>query len=84
MALIDYNKASNMAPHSWLRKSMMLGVAQNMPQMLDNNMEKWKTDTTPRVHKFETVIVQIFMSLGSKSVKAGHQLKDLQGKVNHH
>ena len=47
MAWIDYRKAYDMVPHSWLLESLkMVGVADNVIQMLENSMQKWKTELT--------------------------------------
>ena len=47
MAWIDYKKAYDMIPHSWLVECMeMFGVAENMIAMIKNSMHKWKTELT--------------------------------------
>jgi hypothetical protein len=44
MAWIDYKKAYDMVPHSWLLEVIdMLGVAGNVSELLKNSMENWKT-----------------------------------------
>ena len=41
MAWIDYKKAYNMAPHSWIKECLELfGVAENIKTLLVNSMEK--------------------------------------------
>ena len=41
MAWICYKKAFDMAPHSWLKKCIMVGeVAENMQKVLGNSMKK--------------------------------------------
>ena len=43
MAWIDYKKACDMVPHSWIIECLDLyGVAENIKSLLVNNMEKWK------------------------------------------
>ena len=43
MAWIDYTKAYDMVPHSWIIECLELfGVAENMKNLLVNSMEKWK------------------------------------------
>ena len=43
MAWIDYKKAYNMVPHSWIIECLCLfGVAENINSLLANSMEKWK------------------------------------------
>ena len=43
MAWIDYKKAYDMVPHSWIIESLNLfGIAENIKSLLVNSMEKWK------------------------------------------
>ena len=43
MAWLDYKKAYDMVPHSWIIKCLdLFGVAENIKRLLVNNMEKWK------------------------------------------
>ena len=43
MAWIDYKKAYDMVPHSWIIKCLdLFGVAENIQSLLVNSMEKWK------------------------------------------
>ena len=42
MAWIDYNKAYDMVPHSWIIECLdLFGVAENIKSLLVNSMEKW-------------------------------------------
>ena len=43
MAWTDYQKAFGMVSHSWLKKCIMFGIAENMQKVLSNSMKKWKT-----------------------------------------
>ena len=44
MAWIDYQKAYDMVPHSWIKKSMEIcGVADTISHILSKSMESWKT-----------------------------------------
>jgi hypothetical protein len=44
MAWIDYKKAYDMVPHSWIKEVVdMLGVAGNIGGLLSNSMSGWKT-----------------------------------------
>ena len=44
MAWIDYKKAFDMVPHSWLVECMELfGVASNMKNLISKSMKEWKT-----------------------------------------
>ena len=43
MAWIDYKKAYDMVPHSWIIEFLdLFGVAVNIKNLLLNSMEKWK------------------------------------------
>ena len=43
MAWIDYKKAYDMVPHSWIIECLdFFGVAENIKSLLVNTMEKWK------------------------------------------
>ena len=42
MAWIDYNKAYDMIPHSWIIECLdLFGVAENIKILLVSSMEKW-------------------------------------------
>ena len=44
MTWIDYRKAYDMVPHSWILEcSRMVGVAQNIITLIENSMANWKT-----------------------------------------
>ena len=43
MAWIDYKKAYNFVPHSWINECMeMFGIAGNVRNLLKKSMEQWK------------------------------------------
>ena len=47
MAWIDYKKAYDMVPHSWILKCMeMVGAANNMISIISNSMVNWVTVLT--------------------------------------
>ena len=47
MAWVDYKKAYDMVPHSWLEECFrVFGIASNVDNLLVNSMKKWKTDLT--------------------------------------
>ena len=47
MAWIDYRKAYDLIPHTWLLKCMnMFGATSNMISLLENSMNTWRTDLT--------------------------------------
>ena len=47
MGWIDYRKAYDMVPHSWISKCMdMFGVSNNIRELLISSMDEWKTVLT--------------------------------------
>ena len=43
MAWIDYKKAYDMVPHSWIIECFdLFGIAENIKSLLVNSMKKWK------------------------------------------
>ena len=43
MAWIDYKKAYDMVPHSWIKECLeLLGVGENVKTLLVDSMEKWR------------------------------------------
>ena len=47
MALIDYRKAYDFVPHSWILECLdMLGIAENVRTFLEKSMKKWKLRLT--------------------------------------
>ena len=43
MAWIDYKKAYDMVPHSWIIECLdSFGVSENIKSLLVNSMETWK------------------------------------------
>ena len=45
VAWVDYRKAYDLVPHSWIEKSMeMFGVAMNMRRFISGNMKQWNTE----------------------------------------
>ena len=47
MAWVDYKKAYDMVPHSWLLEVVeMMGVAENVRSLLGESMKEWKTELT--------------------------------------
>ena len=44
-AWIDYRKAYDIVPHSWISESLkMFGVAENVKKFLEDSMSKWKLE----------------------------------------
>ena len=47
MAWIDYRKAYDFVPHSWILECLnMLGIAENVRSFLEKSMKKWKLQLT--------------------------------------
>ena len=47
MAWIDYRKAYDMVPHSWIKECMsMFRIAENVKTFIESSMESWKTELT--------------------------------------
>ena len=47
MAWIDYKKAYDLVPHSWIIECMkMFGIAENVTNFLGKSMEQWKLSLT--------------------------------------
>ena len=45
MAWIDFRKAFDMVPHSWMLKSLdLIGAPRNVIELLKNSMKDWKTN----------------------------------------
>ena len=42
MAWIDYKKAYDMVPHSWIKCLDLFGVAENIKNLFVNSIEKWR------------------------------------------
>lgn len=61
MAWIDFKKAYDMVPHSWIVESLrMFGIVENLIHLLSISMAKWKTN-----------LMANKKSLGSVAVKRG-------------
>ena len=47
VAWIDYKKAYDMAPHSWIVEYVgMFGVSEQIKNLLSDSMKAWKVDLT--------------------------------------
>ena len=47
MAWIDYRKAYDMVPHSWIIECLeIFGIARNVEQFIRRSMAQWKTELT--------------------------------------
>ena len=102
MGWIDYKKAYDMVPHSWIRKcTEMFGVAGNMQRFLSKSMDSWQTDLRSGGVKLGNVkikrgifqgdslspllfvLILIPLTMLLRDVKAGYDLGNQQGKINH-
>ena len=56
MAWIDYQKAYDMVPHSWILEcARMFGLAKNIVTLIENSMANWKTVLTSNQEVLGTV-----------------------------
>ena len=56
MAWIDYKKAYDIVPHSWIVECLeMSGIANNVREFLKNSMQSWRTKLTSCGHVQGTV-----------------------------
>ena len=56
MAWIDYKKAYDMVPHSWVVECLeIFGIARNVRGFLKNSMQSWRTELTSCGHVLDTV-----------------------------
>ena len=56
---IDYNKACDMIPHSWILKCLkMFGIASNITALMEKAVEKWNVDLVARNDKLGNVRIR--------------------------
>ena len=59
MRWIDYKKAYDMIPHSWLLKCLkMFGIASNIAALMEKTMEKWNVDLVGGNEKLGNVSIR--------------------------
>ena len=59
MAWVDYKKAYDMVPHSWIIESLKLAqVAQNVIAFVERSMKSWTTELTSCGQTLDTVKVR--------------------------
>ena len=59
MAWVDYKKAYDMVPHSWLLEvAGMMGVADNVRNLLSCSMRHWQTELTADGKKLGAVRIK--------------------------
>ena len=102
MAWIDFTKAFDMVPHSWIIKCMTIfGVASNVTRLLENSMKGWRTELSSGGVRLGDVNIRrgifqgdslspllfvlslIPLTLVLRKVKAGYDLGDGNGVINH-
>ena len=100
IAWIDYRKAYDMVPHSWIIECLdMIGVAENLKELIARSMPGWKTILTAGKEEVVTIQRGIFqgdclspllfvvcllpMSIILRKCKAGYQLERGKTKINH-
>ena len=45
-ARIDYKKAYDMVPHTWINEVEMFGIVKNVGMFLKDSMTRWQTELT--------------------------------------
>ena len=98
MAWVDYKKAYDMVPHSWMN---MFGSAENLTGVVQNSMTQWKTELTAgnqvlgevcikrgifqwdSLSPLLSVLALIPLTLMSRKVKAGYSLGNGLPTINH-
>ena len=102
MGWIDYKKAYDMVPHSWITKCLsMFKVADNLIDTINNSMTCWQTRLTcgnvplgnvkirrgifqgDSLSPLLFVLCLIPLSMVLEKVKAGYELGNNKGTVNH-
>ena len=94
MAWIDYKKAYDMVPHSWIVECLdLFGVADNIKSLLVNSMEKWKVmlcSGNSELGIFQEdslspvfVLTLILLNLISRKAKAACEFSENKEKINH-
>ena len=59
MAWIDYRKAYDFVPHSWINECVkMFGIAENVRKLLKTSMEQWKLSLMSNSEDLEEVNVK--------------------------
>ena len=65
MAWLDYQKAYDSVPHSWIRKCLHLyGVSRNIEMFIADTMTKWKTRLLLKHEKGEIVLKDVKIKRG--------------------
>ena len=93
MAWIDYKKAYDMVPHSWIIECLdLFGVAENIKSLLVNSMEKWKVMLCSGHSELGEAEIKrgifqgdplIPLSLILRKAKAAYEFSESKEKINH-
>ena len=89
MAWIDYKKAYNMVPHSWIIECLeMFGIANIVQDFLNHSMKSWKLDIKRGIfqgNRFSPLFVLCIVSLTLllRRAKAGYEWSYKRFKLNH-
>ena len=66
--MIDYKKAYDMVPYSWIIECLdLIGVADNVKSLLVNSMEKWKIMLYSRNSELDEVEIKPGIFQGDSS-----------------
>ena len=93
MAWIDYKKAYDIIPYSWIIECLHLfGVAENIKSLLVNSMEKWKVmlcsgnyelgEIKTKQSIFQRYSLSPLVSLVLRKVKAAYEFSESKEKIN--
>ena len=59
MAWIDYRKAYDLVPDSWISECLeIIGIATNMKELLSNSTQSWRLELTSSCERLEDVHVK--------------------------
>ena len=99
MAWIDYKKAYDVAPHSWIIECLdLFGEAENIKSLLVNSMEKWRfmlcsgNSELGEVQlkrgifqgdSLSPVVFVLALSLILRKAKAAYEFSESKEKINH-
>ena len=54
LAWIDYKKAYDMVPHSWIKRCLqMFKISESVGRLIANSMNSWKVELTDRIRNGE-------------------------------
>ena len=86
MSWIDYKKAYDMVPNSWILKCLeMVGAAKNIISIISNSMVNWKTVLTSGGMALGQVdiVIMLPLTLVLRKMRAGYKLAKEVKPINH-